>query len=142
MKSKEQAAEEFRKQFAADGSHLERCSHMSFLSGVEFAESWISVEDELPEAAVRVYAVQQYINEVGKIIMWQTMAQYIPPMTINADDFLDPYYADDLQEYNEEDDIFYVKEGWFETNIESDINYKINDIKYWKPQFPMPPKNK
>ena len=49
MKTIEQAAKEFRAEFMADGSHLERCSDVSFKAGVEFAQRWIPVEEELPE---------------------------------------------------------------------------------------------
>lgn len=131
MKSKEELAEEYRKQFAADGSHMERCSHMSFIAGYEAAQSWIPVEREKPKANTIVLIIA--ITETGK--RYRTVAYFIPTKTVLADDFLESgYNSEDLQEYDDELDEYWVKEGWFEYQTVAEIHWHISDkITHWLP---------
>lgn len=131
MKSKEELAEEYRKQFAADGSHMERCSHMSFIAGYEAAQRWIPVEREKPKANTIVLIIA--ITETGK--RYRTVAYFIPTKTVLADDFLESgYYSEDLQEYDDELDEYWVKEGWFEYQTVAEIHWHISDkITHWLP---------
>lgn len=131
MKSKEELAEEYRKQFAADGSHMERCSHMSFIAGYEAAQKWIPVEREKPKANTIVLIIA--ITETGK--RYRTVAYFIPTKTVLADDFLESGYdSEDLQEYDDELDEYWVKEGWFEYQTVAEIHWHISDkITHWLP---------
>ena len=131
MKSKEELAEEYRKQFAADGSHMERCSHMSFIAGYEAAQGWIPVEREKPKANTIVLIIA--ITETGK--RYRTVAYFIPTKTVLADDFLESGYdSEDLQEYDAELDEYWVKEGWFEYQTVAEIHWHISDkITHWLP---------
>lgn len=131
MKSKEELAEEYRKQFAADGSHMERCSHMSFIAGYEAAQMWIPVEREKPKANTIVLIIA--ITETGK--RYRTVAYFIPTKTVLADDFLESGYdSEDLQEYDDELDEYWVKEGWFEYQTVAEIHWHISDkITHWLP---------
>ncbi len=131
MKSKEELAEEYRKQFAADGSHMERCSHMSFIAGYEAAQRWIPVEREKPKANTIVLIIA--ITETGK--RYRTVAYFIPTKTVLADDFLESGYdSEDLQEYDDELDEYWVKEGWFEYQTVAEIHWHISDkITHWLP---------
>lgn len=131
MKSKEELAEEYRKQFAADGSHMERCSHMSFIAGYEAAQRWIPVEREKPKASTIVLIIA--ITETGK--RYRTVAYFIPTKTVLADDFLESGYdSEDLQEYDDELDEYWVKEGWFEYQTVAEIHWHISDkITHWLP---------
>lgn len=131
MKSKEELAEEYRKQFAADGSHMERCSHMSFIAGYEASQRWIPVEREKPKANTIVLIIA--ITETGK--RYRTVAYFIPTKTVLADDFLESGYdSEDLQEYDDELDEYWVKEGWFEYQTVAEIHWHISDkITHWLP---------
>lgn len=131
MKSKEELAEEYRKQFAADGSHMERCSHMSFIAGYEAAQRWIPVEREKPKANTIVLIIA--ITETGK--RYRTVAYFIPTKTVLADAFLESGYdSEDLQEYDDELDEYWVKEGWFEYQTVAEIHWHISDkITHWLP---------
>lgn len=131
MKSKEELAEEYKKQFAADGSHMEKCSHMSFIAGYESAQRWIPVEREKPKANTIVLIIA--ITETGK--RYRTVAYFIPTKTVLADDFLESGYdSEDLQEYDDELDEYWVKEGWFEYQTVAEIHWHISDkITHWLP---------
>ena len=123
MKSKEELAEEYRKQFTADGSHMERCSHMSFIAGYEAAQQWIPVTPETrPKAreAVNIIAV----TDNGK--RYRTIAYFIPEKTVLASGFFDDCCGD-LEVYDEEIDEYWVAEGWFEWQSVSEIHYHISD---------------
>ena len=131
MKTKEELAEEYRKQFTADGSHMERCSHMSFIAGYDAAQRWIPVECEKPKANTIVCIIA--ITETGK--RYRTVAYFIPTKTVLADDFLESGYdSEDLQEYDDELDEYWVKEGWFEYQTVAEIHWHISDkITHWLP---------
>ncbi|MFA5659127.1 MAG: DUF551 domain-containing protein [Oscillospiraceae bacterium] len=96
---------------------------------------WIPTSEKLPEAKQRVLAY--YKNQCGKSRI--EIACYIPPETILADDFLSDE-AEGCDEYDEKNDCYWVKEGWFEDSWESDTNWGITPkILYWMP-LSQPPK--
>lgn len=100
-------------------------------TGVEFAQRWIPVDEELPEPLVKVFVKILSVNNKEFVIT----AQYVPPRTVLAEDFLDPDYSDlELEDYDKENDIFYVVEGWWEHTYEADVNYMISDkVTSWRP---------
>ena len=100
----------------------------------ECAPEWISVEDKLPLAKEHVLAT--YRNNYGKARV--AVAQYIPPKTVEAHDFL-AYDAEGGSEFDDETDTEWVIEGWWEGSWEADTNWKISDkITHWMP-LPEPP---
>lgn len=105
-------------------------SQTDFMAGAKFAQEFISVEDELPPAKKQVIA--KLISENGK--EYKTMAIYIPPRTILAEDFMMNHDDSDFYEYDEEKDTYYVFEGWWEWQTVTDVNWKIYDkVIGWRP---------
>ena len=97
---------------------------------------WISVKERLPKSNILVNV--SYRLESGLRV--RQSAIYIAPKTILAEDFLsDDIDCSDAEEYDEENDCYWVVEGWWEDSFESDMNYKISrEITHWQP-LPEPP---
>jgi hypothetical protein len=95
---------------------------------------WIPVAERLPEVGNKVLAY--YINELknGRIVI----AEYVPPKTILSEDFFD-YDYDGLDEYDEDNDCFWVIPGWWEGSLEAEKIWLIaSEILYWQ-ELPEPP---
>lgn len=91
--------------------------------------NWIKTSELMPESEQRVLGF--YTNEYGRSRI--ETAVYIPPRTVKAEDFLSED-AEGCDEYDEESDIYWVTEGWFESSWESDTNWKLNQtITHWMP---------
>lgn len=121
MKTIEQAQNEHSLYKDGDG--------FSFRAGVEFAQRFIPIEEEMPPAREEVIVTCENVS--GK--KYITLAQFIPEMTVLASDFLDDD-AEECSVYNEEKDEYYVIEGWWECQSEADINWKIsNKVVSWRP---------
>lgn len=99
---------------------------------------WISIEEDKPKPQQRVYIVCECPKYNGGFFKFQTMAEYIPYMTIKTED----YMSDDYEyegDYNVEEDEYYTKEGFYEWQSESDIHWKItNKVTHWMPLMPLP----
>lgn len=93
---------------------------------------WISVEERLPEAHKNVLV--HYVNGFGKYRI--VKAFYAPQYTIESDPEGDAY-----DEYHEESDTFYLREGWYECidnwDEWSSINITEGKVSHW---MPLPPK--
>lgn len=132
MKTIKQAAKEFAESEIMEtyDSTIEELKRISFIHGAKFSQEWISVEDELPPAEKQVIA--KLISENGK--EYKTMAIYIPPRTILAEDFMMDDDDGDFYDYDEEKDTYYAVEGWWEWQTVTDVNWKINDkVIGWRP---------
>lgn len=88
--------------------------------------------DELPEAKESVLAL---VKEKWSGELYIERACYIPPETVRADHF----YFDDLEDesaekYDEELNIYWVAEGWWEDSKEANVNWKISGevIGWWE----------
>lgn len=101
------------------------------------ARKWVAVSEGLPKARQRVLAF--YTNDCGARRI--EIACYTPPRTVRAEDFLsDDYYGEGYDEYDEENDCFWVVEGWWEDSLEAEINWKIiSPVTHWMP-LPETPK--
>ena len=102
-------------------------------------DNWISIEDLKPSTCQLVYVVceRTNYNNKGKV-RYQTMAQYVPAMTIPEEDFMHPDYGGE-GDYNELEDIYYTPEGFYEYQTEADINYKISaTVTHWRPLLKLP----
>ena len=92
---------------------------------------WISVKDKMPESGRNVLAY--YVNEYGKYRI--VKAFYADRFSIEHDD--DEYF-----DYNEEEDRYYLPQGWHESidNFDEYSSVKIrSDVTKWM-QLPEPPK--
>lgn len=95
----------------------------------------------MPNPRQRVYIVCERPRHGGGVIQYQTMAEYIPYMTIPEEDYMaDEFYGDG--DYNEEEDAYYTPEGWYEYQSEAETNWKISvNVTHWMPLFELPESN-
>jgi Protein of unknown function (DUF551) len=103
---------------------------------------WIPVSERLPEPNQIVHVVVGGYYNNGKGAT--TMAQYIAPKTTDADDFLAEEWCSDpeMTEYDEEKDVYWVLEGWFEYTLEADMSYRLSrPVSHWHPRLALPSKN-
>ncbi len=93
--------------------------------------NWIKVELKKPPAAISVLIAHK--NSLDKY--WVSIAQYVPPKTVLAEDFL----SNDIdtlscEEYDEKNDCYWVIEGWWEASVSAEINWHISDeVTHWMP---------
>lgn len=95
---------------------------------------WINIEERKPEKLRRVLVA--FKNSYGKIFI--TIAEYVPPKEVLAEDFLSED-CDNFQEYDEEKDCYWTPSGFYEWTHEGDINYFLSEkINFWTelPQLP------
>ena len=101
-----------------------------FQSGVDFAQRWIPVEEELPPSQKRVM-VKVKFGTSGE--PWTIIACYIPFMTVLEAEFMDEDYLEQ-GDYDKENDVYYTPAGWYESNLYSDTNYHVSDkVVSWRP---------
>jgi len=99
---------------------------------------WISVEKALPKPRQRVYVVCEEPKKEGGVIRYQTMAEYIPHMTVLEDDYMADEFRGD-GDYCEEKDEYFTPEGYYEYQSEPDINWKLSSkVTHWHPLFELP----
>jgi hypothetical protein len=92
---------------------------------------WIDVNSELPKAEIPVLVCGK--NSYGKTRILR--ACYIPKYHMEDDG--DSFSGD--TEYNEEKDMNYWPEGWYEWNEMEETHWLIDfEVKYWM-QLPEPP---
>jgi len=103
--------------------------------------NWINIENQKPENYKKVYVVIE--NEKGK--HFQSMAIFIEKRKVLAEDFMEDY-DEETYDYDERNDEYWLKEGFYEWNYSSEIWYLISDkiIKWylisdkvikWRPLF-------
>lgn len=100
---------------------------------------WISVKDKLPESGKIVLLLCEIRYSGGKVCGHYVCDGYY------AKRYTETVYrcGDDIAcEYNEEDDEYYLEEGWYEVikNWDEYNSIVISDfVTYWQP-LPEPPK--
>lgn len=100
--------------------------------------SWVSIEDAQPNPQQRVYVVCENPKYGGGVVRFQTMAEYIPPMTVKEEDYMSDEYQGE-GDYNEDEDVYYTPEGFYEWQSEPEINWKISaKVTHWMPLIPLP----
>jgi len=96
---------------------------------------WIPVSEMLPDnkQAVLVSCIYH-----GK--RFTQKATHIARKTVLAEDFLsDEYDCSSVEEYDEENDTYWVREGWWEDSLEADTNWALTgEVTHWQP-LPPPP---
>ena len=91
--------------------------------------NWIKTKDAMPKAGLKVLAY--FVNEYDKDRIIR--AYYAPRFTIELSG------EDDCYEYNEDDDEYFLPEGWYETNEFEETNWHVSaEITHWMP-LPPPP---
>lgn len=97
--------------------------------------NWINIEKQCPPHRTRVLTLVEQRLYNGKIRMNPTIAEFIPPKTVKSEDFLSDEFDSikyALEEYEEETDTYWVLENWFESPIEGEVMWVINEpVKYW-----------
>jgi hypothetical protein len=84
---------------------------------------WIKPEDEMPKDLKRVAVIIR--NECKKLRI--AIAEHVSAHSIKSEDFLnDSCDNEDLQEYDEKEDCYYVLENWYESNLCEDINWVLS----------------
>jgi hypothetical protein len=92
----------------------------------------ITDKDSFPEQK-RVLVLIKYGSPNKRY--WITVAEYIPAMTEE-----DSEEAYGTSNYDENTDIYYVPEGWYEYPFDVESNLKINgEVIYWMPLPEKPP---
>ena len=101
--------------------------------------NWISVNDKLPENQKEVLAY--YKNGFGKKRIVKAM--FVEKFKINADDFFEDYEPE-WGDYSDEDDIYYVKSGWYECadNFEYGAVLIDEEVLMWTELPELPKENK
>ena len=102
------------------------------------ANKWVSVKVALPECKKSVF-ISCVSPHTGN--QFTQKAVYISPKAVLADDFLSDECdcSDGIMEYDDENDCYWVAEGWFEDSLEAEINYHITwEVTHWQP-LPAPP---
>lgn len=92
---------------------------------VERLVIWIDAEKEKPMC--QQFVLIAYTDRHG--IKRITMGWYCPRYTLESDLFEDE--VDD--EYNDENDQYYVKEGWNDGSWEADYHIRIDNVTHWMP---------
>jgi hypothetical protein len=107
----------------------EKLAMMEELAALQDKVRWVPVSERLPEAKQSVLVI------VKRGQRHTEKACYIPPKTVLAEDFLsDEFDCEDAEEYDEENDCYWVVEGWWEDSWEADSNWKMSgEVTHWMP---------
>ncbi len=101
---------------------------------------WFDVNDQLPESQKRVlicvdYTRQKWDEENKKtievIVQRITIGEYVAPRTALAEEWFEEP-ENNLVDYDENNDIEYVCEDWYESPIEPELFYAIEGkVTHW-----------
>ena len=104
QKAKEESWSRFQNDFRWRGGTIHEAWQSGFDAGLVHAQQWVDVNERLPEVDMVGGVLARYFNPLGK--SRTVRATYIPKFTVED-------HGDD-GEYNEADDTYYFKEGWYE----------------------------
>ena len=98
---------------------------------------WNDIETIKPKN--RTIVLIACLNDYGKNYI--TLAEYVSHKSTKSEDFLsEDCESGDGDWYDEEEDCYWVNEGFFEFQYASDINYRVSDkVLFWmdKPMLPI-----
>ena len=100
----------------------------------ELENPWTKVRDGLPDTGKRVSVL--FENKQG--YYRRALAEYVAKRTILQEDFISDEY-EDFVDRDEENDIDYAPEGWYEYNFESEISMHMTmKVTHWMKQPKLP----
>ena len=109
---------------------------ISWIKHLESQNQWIKCSDRLPEHGKEVLALMKYSDTNRQTML---MGCYLERFTEESD-----LEAESYDEYCEEDDTYYMREGWFELIANWPDFYCINvcegTVTHWMP-LPLPPED-
>lgn len=120
------------------GDKAERCKQFTPTADVVPKSGWISVDERLPENGVHCLLCCDIKRIDGTHSQYVCDGYHAERWKISASGVDD----DCVTEYNEEDDEYYINEGWYEVikNWEEYTSVAIDDtVTHWMP-LPEPPK--
>jgi len=95
---------------------------------------WIAVEDTKPKTETPVLAVV-FVRERLDVIR----AYYIPSRTVECGG-MDVDNNDEWFDYEDDTDMYWIPEGWYECNHYEDTHWFVQDeVTHWMP-LPEPPR--
>jgi hypothetical protein len=101
-------------------------------------QDWYLIESNKIMPKQRVYVVCEKPKHGGGVIRFQTMAEYIPYMTVLEDDYMSEEHHGD-GDYNEEEDEYYTPAGFYEWQSEAEMHWKISSkVTHWMPLMELP----
>ena len=99
---------------------------------------WVPLEDKKPAKKQKVYVVCANPKKGGGCTRFQTIAVYIPEMTVEEEAFM----HDDFQgegDLCKLENKYYTPEGFYEYQIEAEMNWKISfKVTHWMPLIELP----
>ena len=129
MKTIEQAAKNYT-ELRGLAEVFKRSRIADFMAGAEFAQQFISPEEEMPPAQTKVLAK----IDVGEGRTWTILAEYIEPRTVLAEDFFeDGNYDEEDMDYDEESDSYFVPETWVECSYFGTSYMFSETVIGWRP---------
>ena len=81
------------------------------LDSLPSAQRWIPCKTALPKTEEKVFVTCEHLDIYGKPHRYVCKAYHVDRYTVRADF---DYWDEGCDEYREEDDQFYVLEGWYE----------------------------
>lgn len=98
---------------------------------------WISIEKNQPKPKQRVYIVCEKKFHDG-VIRFQTIAEYIPYMTVKEEDYMSDEF-EGYSDYNEKEDVYYTPEGFYEWQSEGEMKWIVSSkVTHWMPMIELP----
>lgn len=102
-------------------------------------KGWVSIEEFIPKGKERVIVTCESVVD-GVIERFQTIAMYIPPMTVSVDEVFDENAG--ISDYDKVTDVSYAQEGFYE-QINSPKRYRRLTCRVthwmWLPDLPKTP---
>lgn len=99
---------------------------------------WVLIQEAQPKAQQRVYVVCEKPKHNGGVVRFQTIAEYIPYMTIKEEDYMSDEYQGE-GDYNQEQDEYYTPKGFYEWQSETEAHWKISaKVTHWMPMIALP----
>ena len=106
------------------------------LAAAQERERWIPISDGLPEN-IRPVLVRAR-DKRGECFVLRAAYAHKRELEIDSDD-----YADGFADHDEDNDIDYCPDGWYESNYTDEVHYYLGhlEITHWR-ELPAPPAEK
>lgn len=97
--------------------------------------TWIDFNIEKPSNRQRILVLFTNAYGINRI----SIAEYIEPQKVLAENFLDSEHGGDFEEYDEKQDCFWTPTGFYESQFATDINFFLDEkIDFWMPLPKLP----